>query len=268
MFKNRNIIVTGSSEGIGRSIALNLAKEGANLILISRRLKPLEKLKSELEKQNQSQQFHIFSADISKYEQVKKTFKDISNLFSKLHGLINNVGYSRPGYFVKTSVNEFEKHMQTNYLSSIFCTKEALPLLENDSFITFTSSVAGYMGVFGFSAYSGSKFALIGFAETIEQELYPRKIKISVLCPPDTQTPGFEKENKTKPYESKKISKGAKLMHPNDVAKKFLKKLKKRKFLITCNFESALYYRLHALLPGLVRFVMRFLTDHYRIKRH
>ena len=266
MLKDKNVLIAGASEGIGASIAKVLAQEGADLILIARRQKPLEKLRSQLQKQYPHQKFYILSADLSDHKKVRKVFQKISGSISKLQGLVNNVGYSRPQYFEKTPIHEFEDHISTNYLSAVFCTWEALPYLEDGAFITFTSSVAGYMGVFGFSAYSGAKFALFGFAETIEQELYSRKIKVSVLCPPDTQTPGFEKESKTKPYESKKISEGASLMHPDDVAKKFLRGLKKNKFLIVCNFQSWLYYRLHALFPGLVRFTMRYLTNHYSKK--
>ena len=267
VLKDKNVLIAGASEGIGSSIAKILAKEGANLILIARRKKPLEKLRSQLRKQNPHQKFYILSADLSNHKEVKKTFQEMSRSIFKLQGLVNNVGYSKPQYFEKTQIHEFEAHIKTNYLSSVFCTREAIPYLENNSFITFTSSVAGYMGVFGFSAYSGAKFALFGFAETIEQELYPKKIKVCVLCPPDTKTPGFEKESKTKPYESRKISEGASLMHPDDVAKKFLRGLKKNKFLIVCNFQSWLYYKLHAICPNSVRFIMRFLTNHYSKKK-
>ena len=266
MLTGKNVLITGASEGIGSSIAKILAKEGANLFLVARRQKPLEKLRSQLQKQEPHQKFYIVSADLSRYNEVKRVFDRMSRSISTLHGLVNNVGYSRPQYFAKTQIHEFEAHIKTNYLSSVFCTREALSYLENGSFITFTSSVAGYMGVFGFSAYSGAKFALFGFAETIQQELYPRKIKVCVLCPPDTKTPGFEKENKTKPYESKKISEGANLMYPDDVAKKFLRGLKKNKFLILCNFQSWLYYKLHSLFPNSVRLIMRFLTNHYSKK--
>ena len=113
------------------------------------------------------------------------------------------------------------------------------------------------MGVFGFGSYAGPKFALFGLAETISQELAARDISVSVLCPPDTETPGFEEEEKTKPHETRELSKGAKLMTATQVAEKFITALKKRRFVITCNFESGLYYRLTRLVPGIVRMVMK-----------
>lgn len=112
------------------------------------------------------------------------------------------------------------------------------------------------MGVFGYSSYAGPKFALIGLAETLRQEMLARKIQVSVLCPPDTETPGYATENETKPYETASLSESAKLMSADAVAAKFIKGVGKGKFIITCNFESGMLYRLHGIWPSLVFSIM------------
>ena len=267
IFKEKNIIITGASQGIGKAISLELARQGANLYLISRNQTKLENLRKELLAFNKKP--HIFPADVSSYEDIKKTFDKIGKLTGKIDGLINNAGHSYPEYFKAIPIKEFDKSVRVNYLGSVYCTWLAYPYLSNGAFVSFTSSVAGFMGVFGYSSYAGPKFALFGLAETLAQELAHKKVNVSVLCPPDTETPGFETENKTKPYETKKISEGGSLMKPEKVAQIFVKRLQKGKFLITCNFESALYFRLHGILPGLVRLVMKMLVkvhsrSHYK----
>lgn len=83
--------------------------------------------------------------------------------------------------------------------------------------VVFVSSQAGQIGVFGFSAYSPSKFALTGLAQVLRMELKPHGIFVSVAYPPDTNTPGFEEENKSKPEETRLISETAGLFEPEQV---------------------------------------------------
>ncbi len=253
-FKGRNILITGGSKGIGLAVAQRLAQQGANLFLVARKLKVLKEAQQSIK--GYGVECEIASCDVGNKAQVKKTVAAMKKKMGSIDGLINNAGFSIPAYFHEAKLADFEKLMQTDYFGSVYFAKEVYPHLKKGDFITFTSSVVGYMGVFGFSSYAGPKFALIGLAEVLEQEMTPQGIQVSVLCPPDTDTPGFEQEEQTKPFETKKLSESAKLMSPDGVAEVFLKKLQKGKFIITCNFESWLFYRLHGAMPGLVRFVM------------
>ena len=246
---------------------MELAQKEAHLILISRNQRSLEKLADEIITQNPRSDPEIFPADVSLLKEVKNIFTKITRSKRKLDGLIHNVGSSYPGYFEKMPIQIFEDSVRINYMSSVYCARTAYPHLNEGGFISFTSSVVGFMGVFGYSSYAGPKFALLGLAETLSQELAHRKIRVSVLCPPDTETPGFKNENKTKPIETKKLSEGAKLMKPQEVAKKFVKKLAKGKFLITCNFESALFFRLHSIFPNLTRKIMTLMIRSYQKKK-
>ena len=91
--------------------------------------------------------------------------------------------------------------------------------MKKGSHVINVSSIGGFIGVFGFTAYSASKFGLIGLSEALRGELKPRGIAVSVLCPPDTDTPGMARENKTKPDETHAISGNVKLMSAENVAK-------------------------------------------------
>jgi len=189
---------------------------------------------------------------VSNYDQVVSTFER----FDEIDGIVNNAGIAIPRYFDDVPPEEFERVMRINYLGSVYPTKAALPHMKPGSFIAFTSSVAGYLGAFGYTSYAPSKFAQIGFAESLEQEVKPRGIRVAVLCPPDTQTPGFDEENKTKPFETKYMAGAAKLLPPEKVAERFLDGLERGKFVINCNAESSVICRLKGAAPNLSRWIM------------
>lgn len=255
-FAKGTYVVSGGSRGIGLSIAMLLAERGCDLVLLARDKKALQSASAECRRKNPSSKIEIISCDLAQRKAIEKACAHIRKKYKELAGIINNAGYARPGYFHELPIAEFEHSVKTDYLGAVYLTRSLHDLVAAGGLISFTSSVVGFMGVFGYSSYAGPKFALIGFAETLRQELLARKIQISVLCPPDTQTPGYEEENKTKPIETQVLSEGAKLMTAEAVAKKFLAGVEKGKFIITCNFSSALLYRLHSIAPSLVFRVM------------
>jgi 3-dehydrosphinganine reductase len=133
--------------------------------------------------------------------------------------LINCAGTSVPGLFEDLDAEVFEKMMRVNYFGSVFPTKAVVPSMKARSSgrIVFVSSQAGQLGVFGFSAYSPSKFALVGLAQVLRMELQPHGVCVSVAYPPDTDTPGFAEENTQKPEETRMISETAGLFKPDQV---------------------------------------------------
>jgi 3-dehydrosphinganine reductase len=261
-------LITGASRGIGRSIAQQFAGLGTELILIARDKKALQAVEREAKLLNPRSNATILTCDLSDQRAIANLAKEIRKKYSKLSGIINNAGYAKPGYFHELKPDDFEKAVKTDYLGAVYLTHALHDLVEEKGLITVTSSVVGYMGVFGYTSYAGPKFALIGFAETLRQELLARRIQVSVLCPPDTQTPGYDEENKTKPFETQALSEGAKLMSPDAVAAKFIKGVQKGKFIITCNFESGMLYRLHGLWPSLVFRIMSGMIKKAQKKRH
>lgn len=255
-FAHGTYLITGASKGIGRSIALRLAAQGTELILLARDKKALQKTELEIKKLHARSNVSVFSCDLSDRKAIERCVKDIRKKHKNLAGIIHVAGYARPGYFGELPPEEFEKAVRTDYLGAVFLTHGLHDLVETGGLVSFTSSVVGYMGVFGYTSYAGPKFALIGFAESLRQEMISRQIQISVLCPPDTETPGYAEENRTKPYETQALSESAKLMTADAVAEKFMRGVKKGKFIITCNGESTMLYRLHGIWPSLVFRIM------------
>lgn len=255
-FAHGTYLVTGASKGIGHAIALQMAAEGTELILLARDKKALQKTELEIKKRHARSNVSLFPCDLSDRRAIERSVKEIRKKHKSLAGIIHVAGYARPGYFGELPPEEFEKAMRTDYLGAVFLTHGLTDIVETGGLIAFTSSVVGYMGVFGYTSYAGPKFALIGFAESLRQEMISRSVQVSVLCPPDTETPGYAEENKTKPFETQALSESAKLMTPDAVAAKFMRGVRKGKFIITCNGESTMLYRLHGIWPSLVFRIM------------
>jgi 3-dehydrosphinganine reductase len=255
----KNVVVAGGSYGIGKEIARAFLREGANLFIIARNREKLEASVEEL-KQDARNNLRVkgFPCDVTAREDIAHTIDRIASDEGGIDVLTYNAGIVIPGYFEKLSVDDFETVLRTNYLGAIYTTKAALPhlLSREKSAITFTSSVAGHKGVFGYSTYSPTKSALIRLAEVLRAELKDKGVQVTVLCPPDTDTPGFREEKKVRPPETEAIAGTAALMSPADVASCFLKGFKKGKFMVFCDFTSRLLYRVNGISPRFTDFYM------------
>jgi len=169
---------------------------------------------------------HILSLDVSVAAEVStKICEYIQNIGTPTM-LFNNAGAYTSGTMLETDVETYEFLMNTNYLGSIYITKAFLPRMKQQNLgcITFTSSAAGQIGLFGYTAYSPTKFALKGLAEALVMEVRPYNISVTVAYPPDTDTPGYRREFKasTRPKETSLICKAAGLFQPKDVARKMV----------------------------------------------
>ncbi len=251
--EHKRVLVTGGSKGIGKAITAELVRRGADVFLVARGSDDLAHAKAELQQLRHGTNVETAVCDVTDYAAVERAVASMRESLGGIDGVVNNAGMSIPRYFHETPPEEFERTMRVNYLGSVYPTRAAIEHIGSGGFVAFVSSVAGYLGVFGYTGYCPTKFAQIGFAESLRQEVRARGIQVSVLCPPDTQTPGFDAENKTKPYETKFLSGTASLMSADTVAQRFADGLERGKFLIQCNFESAVLYKLNGLSPTLAR---------------
>ncbi len=122
--------------------------------------------------------------------------------------------------------------MQTNYLGTVYCTKCVVEKMKSRKTgrIVFISSQAGQIGIFGYTAYSPTKFALKGFCEALQMELKPHNIYMTLVYPPDVDTPGLKEENLYKPLETKLLAEESGVLKPVEVAKQTVAALKVRWF--------------------------------------
>ena len=199
---HQHVLITGGSQGIGKAMAVLCFKNGANVTLFARDPIKLDRAKKEIlqHRVNKEQQVNCFSVDITNVNEVNKSVEFVLKMFEPVDILINCAGNSIPQHVERLEVETFEKMMSVNYFGSVYVTKALLDAMKQrqQGRIVFVSSVAGLVGLFGFSAYSPAKFAVIGFAQCLDMELRAYGINVSVVLPPDTDTPGFEQEEKSK----------------------------------------------------------------------
>ena len=191
-FKNKIVLITGASSGIGKQTALEFAKKGANLILVARRKDKLELVAKELEK------FHtiilVCQCDVSNKDQVKEMSKTVLEKFGTVDILVNNAGFAIFGPVSDLSIDEIESQMETNYFGMIYCIKNFLPTMLNkkSGHIVNVASVAASFGLPGIASYCASKFAMLGFSEGLKHELKNTGIGITVVSPIMVRTNFFD----------------------------------------------------------------------------
>jgi 3-dehydrosphinganine reductase len=126
-----------------------------------------------------------------------KTISKITGVAGPVDVLINNAGISKSGELAEMSTQDFENMIRVNYLAAVYCTKAVIDSMKHrrSGRIGFVCSQAGQIGVYGYTAYSASKFALRGLAETLQMEVRPYGVYVTLSFPPDTDTPGFKEES-------------------------------------------------------------------------
>jgi len=258
-FEEKVTYIVGGSSGIGLATAKLLSAKGAHVTIFARRKKLLEQALMEISSEavSKRQRFSCLSLDITERQQVETTMQKAMSEFGLPDVLINSAGVSHPGYFEHVTYQHFDETMKIN-LYGIWNTVSALVpyMKKRGGYIVNVSSVAGFIGLFGATAYTASKYAVIGLSEALRSELKPYGIWVSVLCPPDTDTPLLHEANKTKPPETKIISGKARLMRPEVVAQALIRGMQKNQFMIIPGFDSKGILIVKRLLPSLVEYFM------------
>jgi len=212
-FKNKTVVITGASSGIGEAAAIEFAKREANLVLVARRKEKLQQVEKKLSKYKVTTL--ICECDVSQKSQVGKM---VNSVFEKLHRidiLVNNAGFAIYGSVSDLSIEDIESQMQTNYFGMVYCIKNFLPkmLEQNSGKIVNVASVAASFGLPGIASYCASKFAMLGFSEGLQHELKDTGVSVTVVSPIMVRTeffnhPSFENMPKYSPtsLSSKKVA--------------------------------------------------------------
>ena len=247
--KNKVVIITGASSGIGEACALEFSKKGANLVLVAR---SEEKLKSVCDKinSNQSQAFYMVT-DVSIEDDCKKMIEFTIDKFGTIDILINNAGISMRALFTDVNLDVFEKLIKINFYGAVYCTKYALPyILKNKGSIIGISSIAGHKGLPGRTAYSASKFALQGFLEALRIENLKKDLHVLIVCPGFTASNIRKKAlNAIGGIQSESPRKEQKMMTAEEVAKNVFSAFKKRKNSIVLTKNGRLTVFLNKFFP-------------------
>jgi len=258
-FTGKIAFVTGGSSGIGLACAGLLAARGTDVAIFARGREQLDKSLVLIEGNRvaQKQRFMAFGLDVSQRDQAENVLNKAVSDLGVPDILINSAGISFPQRFEDIPHAKFDEIVHVNLNGTWNTVSILLPhMKKRGGYIVNVSSVAGYIGVYGLSAYSASKFAVMGFSEALRSELKRFNISVSVLCPPDVDTPMLEKSNRINPEETRAISSSASLIKPIDVAREVVAGMGRGQFLILPGSGTKFTHTMKRLFPGLVESIM------------
>ncbi|HEV7668954.1 MAG TPA: SDR family NAD(P)-dependent oxidoreductase [Thermoanaerobaculia bacterium] len=252
IFQDQNVVVTGGSSGIGLATARQLGLQGARLHLLARDAERLEDARRLLCRElGPNSSVSVHAVDVADEPAVSAAIRAIG-ASGGLAALVCSAGIIRVGRFEEMALADFEAVLATNYLGTLYSIRAAWPYLKaaGQARLGLVSSVAGYTGLYGYAAYAPTKFALAGLAECLRMEGAPYGIRVTVVFPPDTDTPLLEYERAHAPAETRAITAGARQLSAAAVAEKFVAAMTAGKFEVYCNGESRLIRLFKALLPA------------------
>lgn len=249
-------VISGGSSGIGLALARLLAREGWHLHLIARRPALLEEARAALVAEGASG-VETHSLDVTDAAACDEALAAIGARHGRIDWLVTSAGMAEPGLFTETPLAAHRLHMEVNYFGSLHLVHAALPHLRGGSRITLVSSAAAFVGIAGYSAYGPGKFALRGLAESLRLELEGAGITVSIACPPDTDTPQYAHENRTKPPATREITAGGGLLSAEAVARSILDGARAGRFMLLPGWPIRLLGLFHSLYAPVFRWQQR-----------
>lgn len=205
-YRDKHAVITGASSGIGKALALRLAREGATVALVARREDELRRIAADIEKGGG--RALVLPCDVGDRDQSLACAERAVRELGHVDILVNNAGYGHHRRFLEWDLEDMERVMRVNYLGSLYWTKALLPQMveRRSGWIVFMASVAGKLGVPEESAYAASKFAMVGLAEALSMEVDDAGVHVLTVCPGTIDTPFFDEEAKRRmPAVAKKM---------------------------------------------------------------
>ena len=181
-FQDKVVWITGASSGIGKSLALELSKQGALLVISARNEQALDEVRL---KTKDSNQVKVLPLDLEKYESFDKKVQEAISWFGRIDILVNNGGISQRSYAKDTLIDVDKRIMEVNYTGTVALTKAVLThfIERQQGHFVVTTSIVGKIGTPLRSTYAASKHALHGFFDSLRAEVYDYNIDVTLICP-------------------------------------------------------------------------------------
>ncbi|MBI5548558.1 MAG: SDR family oxidoreductase [Deltaproteobacteria bacterium] len=267
-FRGKAVYITGGSSGIGFAAARLLAGFGAHVAISARGKERLEVALQEMKRAARAphQKLLAIACDVSDPKECARATQETLAGLGGCDVVVANAGVTHPSRVLETPDEVYERMMRINYFGTVHTVRAFLPHLfaQRRGRIGIVSSMLGFMGIYGYSAYAASKFAQVGFAECLRQECLDHGVGITLLYPPDTDTPQLAEENKIKPPETKAIAGEVKTMSPEDVAGELLAGIASGALNVVPGGMGKLTYLAKRVAPGLVNWVTDGALKKYR----
>lgn len=252
IFRDKVVIVTGASSGIGEAVSREFARNGSKVVMAARSLDRLALIADEIKAEKGEVSF--IKTDVSIEDDCRRMVEFALSRYGTVHFLINNAGISMRARFDDVDLKVLHRLMDVNFWGTVYCTRYALPyLVENKGSLVGVSSVAGFHGLPGRTGYSASKFAVHGFLETIRIENLKRGLHVMIIAPGFTATEirkhalvadGSEQGESPRNEE--------KLKSPEYVARWILKGIRKKKRNKLLTWDGRLTALFQRIVPEVV----------------
>ena len=246
-FGGKHAIITGGSSGIGLATARLLSSAEARVSVLALDDDDLARLRSE-----RLSGVDCFPADVADRSQVFDAVTRAESANGLADLLVTCAGVVHPGYFAELDLDEFEREMQVNYFGTLWSIRAVVPsmLARGHGAIMAISSFAGLVGLFGYTAYCPSKFAVRGLCESLHAELRPHGVHIGCVFPPDTDTPMLAAEVPLKPREAQ-ASGMLPVLSAEDVAHAVLRGALRRQARVYPGRRTSVLAHVVTAMPGL-----------------
>ena len=256
-FKNKVAVITGAGSGIGRGLALELAKAGAKLALSDVDQAGLRVTKLQVEQESPNSDVNCYSLDVASHEAVFAHAEQVKADFGTAHMLFNNAGVALFATIDNMTLDEFDWIMKINFNGVVYGTKAFLPMMlaQNSGHIVNISSILGLVAAPSSSAYVASKFAVRGFTESLSRELMDTNVRTSCVHPGGIKTnisANGRMGSRAGEYEKECLARADPLLKtdPRDMAIAILKGVKKDSNRIVAGHSSTAVDLLGRLFPS------------------
>ncbi len=250
--KDKVVVITGGSSGIGKALAEAFGEQGSKIVITGRRLEPLHEVADALKAKGIETM--LVQADVSNEADNARMAEEVLQRFGKIDILINNAGISMRALFEEVDLEVVKKVMDINFYGVLYATKYCLPsILENKGSVVGISSIAGYRGLPGRTGYSASKFALQGFLEVLRTEMLHKGVHVLTACPGFT-TSNIRKASLTKDGSSQGESPRDEnnMMSAEECARRIYNATKKRKKILILTSLGIFTVWMNKLFPSLM----------------
>jgi 3-dehydrosphinganine reductase len=270
-YRGKRVLITGGSSGIGLATAIELSRRGAKVAIAARDEARLASAADEIRKAGGGGDAVVVpvAMDVTSTSSVEAGVKQALEALGGVDVVVNNAGYAQPGYIDQLTEADYVAMLEVNYLGAVRVIRALLPhfMERRQGAIVNVTSMLGFMGTFGYSAYCGSKYALSGYTEALRQDMLPFGVSVHLCYPPTTKTPGLDKENENKPPEAWAIEGSSRAFGPEAVANAILDGVQNKRFHIVVGMDSGLIWLAQRFAPWLVRWsidgiLMKHLKQH------
>ncbi len=244
-FKDKRAIITGASSGIGKGIALRLAKMQVKVVLSARRQAELEEAAAEIRSHGGTAV--VATCDVTKPEDVARVVQTAVDELGGVDIMVNCAGIAGPMTFEDTPPERFHQHMDVNYFGAVDFVRNVLPIMkeQGNGYIVNMSSISGLKGLPTYVSYGASKFAMTGFSDALRHEVKKYGIKVSVVAPPGVHTPMVDDDLESHADWFHKF----KVIEVDQVLDKMIKGMRKGRFLILVSADTKMMHALVRFFP-------------------